>query len=107
MFAVFKDNRKSMKMNPIVEADLYGNDEPSGPAPAPNVTPLSFDSINSITTDKMRQIISLLFSSGGNINSRLLNNNHDSYNLVPVSNQSYVQNVEETDTATDANAVSM
>ena len=70
-FAVFRENRKSMRLNPLSEMELYGNDENqrisgnNNPPPSPNIPPLSLYSISALTPDQMRSIISVIFSISG------------------------------------------
>ena len=54
MFAVFRENRKSMRLNPLSEMELYGNEEIQPPPPSPNISPISPDAVNSLSNDQMR-----------------------------------------------------
>ena len=60
VFAVFKENRKSMRLNPLSDSDLYGNEDYQRPPPSPNIPTLSPESISALTPDQMRSILSLL-----------------------------------------------
>ena len=56
MFTVFKENRKMMRLNPLTDIKLYGNEEPSRPPPYPNLSPISPDAISTLSAEQMRSI---------------------------------------------------
>ena len=90
-FTIFKENRKSIRLNPIIESDLYGNEEMSRPSgnipPAPNISPISIETLNNLSHDQMRSVLSLMCSLGNmNSNPRPIGNTDSRSNPVLTSN---------------------
>ena len=65
-FTVFKENRKSMRLNPLSDWDLYGNDESIRPPPPTPLTPFTADALSSLSADQMRSIIAIIFAKDPN-----------------------------------------
>ena len=63
-FAVCKENRKYMRLNPLRDSDLYGNKDYQRPPPYPNIPTISPEPISALSPDQMRSILSLVFSFG-------------------------------------------
>ena len=100
-FTIFKENRKSIRLNPIIESDLYGNEEIPRQT-TPNISPLSPEAIENLSTDQMRTIILVLFS----ISNQNTNHSHSNPNPIPSqhANPIHSQVIDaDSDAATDPN----
>ena len=110
VFATFKENRKSMKNTVLSEFDLYGSDEHAAPpSQDPNIQPISPESLNSLSADQMKSILSLILSFGNQSQPAPpvpSSNTNPAPSLFSASNPMFHHDGE-SDVATDPNIDSM